>query len=79
MNGVRGSGVTPDFPAAGDAAMRCEMCLSPVIEGPEGGYVCGLCFHVVEPNGYAERRIQGIKAAAEARRARTLDRRKHQM
>lgn len=56
--------------------MRCENCQQPVIEGPEGGYVCGLCFHLVEPNGYSTTRAEGVKAAAAQRRARTLARRK---
>ncbi|GAA3076076.1 hypothetical protein GCM10020000_71790 [Streptomyces olivoverticillatus] len=43
--------------------------------GSRGGYVCGQCFHVVEPNGYAERRAEGVKKAAEERRIRTEERR----
>lgn len=62
-------------PADDTVGLFCEMCKNPVVEGPEGGYVCGLCYHVVEPHGYAERRAQGVRAAAEARRARTLARR----
>jgi hypothetical protein len=58
--------------------MRCEKCQQSVIEGPEGGYVCGLCFHVVEPHGYAERRAEGVKRAAEQRRACTQARRGQQ-
>lgn len=68
--------MTRELPAADEtAALLCEMCKNPVVEGPEGGYVCGLCYHVVEPYGYAERRAEGVKAAAEARRARTKARR----
>jgi hypothetical protein len=62
-------------PADESVDLICEMCKNPVVAGPEGGYVCGLCYHVVEPHGYAERRAEGVRAAAEARRARTLARR----
>ncbi|MFE0458801.1 hypothetical protein ACFW1A_06015 [Kitasatospora sp. NPDC058965] len=34
----------------------CASCGTPVSEGPEGGYVCGACFHVVEPLGADEAR-----------------------
>ncbi|MDT3399260.1 hypothetical protein RKE29_21850 [Streptomyces sp. B1866] len=65
-----------ESPSSDAAAVRCEMCKNPVLEGPEGGYVCGLCFHVVEPPGYAQRRAEGVRKAAEARKARTLARRR---
>lgn len=68
-----------DIPQTNAAAMLCKDCLNPVIEGPEGGYVCGQCFHVVEPNGYAERRAEGVKKAAEERRIRTEERRARSM
>ncbi|MCZ4095682.1 MULTISPECIES: hypothetical protein [unclassified Streptomyces] len=55
--------------------MRCSNCLQPVIEGPEGGYVCGLCYHLVEPDGYEVRRKEGVKRAAEARQERAEVRR----
>lgn len=55
--------------------MRCDQCLQPVIEGPDGGYVCGLCYHVVEPWGYEERRKEGVRQAAEVRREKTAVRR----
>lgn len=68
--------VTSDLtPADRTAGPICEMCRNPVVEGPEGGYVCGLCYHVLEPHGYVERRAEGVRAAAEARRARTEARR----
>lgn len=68
--------MSSDLTPADDAAgLICEMCKNPVVGGPEGGYVCGLCYHVVEPHGYAERRAEGVRAAAEVRRARTLARR----
>lgn len=63
------------FPRPNAVVMLCKDCLNPVIEGPEGGYVCGQCFHVVEPNGYAERRAEGVRRAAEERRIRTEERR----
>jgi hypothetical protein len=54
----------------------CASCGTPVSEGPEGGYVCGACFHVVEPMGAdaARRRRRAERAAmvAEAARLRSL-------
>ncbi|UGY90313.1 hypothetical protein [Streptomyces gobiensis] len=35
-------------------AMHCAHCGSVVYEGPHGGYVCGQCFHTVEPPTQAE-------------------------
>ncbi|SNT60071.1 hypothetical protein SAMN05216252_16010 [Actinacidiphila glaucinigra] len=58
-----------------DCTMDCERCLEPVIEGPEGGYVCGLCLFTVEPPGYNKRREEGLRAVAAERRRRTLERR----
>ncbi|AEW99445.1 hypothetical protein SCATT_p12520 (plasmid) [Streptantibioticus cattleyicolor NRRL 8057 = DSM 46488] len=75
MRQLRGFWVTDEQIGAGEGR-RCEKCHQPVVEGPEGGYVCGLCFHLVEPDGYAERRAAGVEAAAAQRRARTLDRRR---
>ncbi|MBT2383926.1 hypothetical protein [Streptomyces sp. ISL-11] len=38
-----------DFPHANAALMHCAHCGWSVQEGPVGGYVCGQCFHTVEP------------------------------
>ncbi|PNE34170.1 hypothetical protein AF335_05805 [Streptomyces eurocidicus] len=38
-----------DFPHANAALMHCAHCGWSVHEGPVGGYVCGQCFHTVEP------------------------------
>ncbi|MFE9427342.1 hypothetical protein ACFYNO_30725 [Kitasatospora sp. NPDC006697] len=54
----------------------CESCGTPVTEGPEGGYVCGACFHVVEPRGADEarkrRRMERAAMVAAAARLREL-------
>ncbi|WP_035851538.1 hypothetical protein [Kitasatospora azatica] len=54
----------------------CASCGTPVSEGPEGGYVCGACFHVVEPLGADEarkaRRAERAAMVAEAARLRAL-------
>ncbi|MFI6283298.1 hypothetical protein ACIBCM_00850 [Streptomyces sp. NPDC051018] len=51
--------------------VRCDRCHNVTgLSGPEGGYVCGLCAHVVEPSGYAQVRADGLKAVAKARRAK---------
>jgi NMD protein affecting ribosome stability and mRNA decay len=33
--------------------MVCGRCGAAVTEGPKGGYVCGQCYYVVEPSGFA--------------------------
>ncbi len=55
--------------------MVCSACGLPVIEGPKGGYVCGQCLHTVEPDGYAEERVEGLQLVAAARKERTQARR----
>ncbi|WP_110666558.1 hypothetical protein [Streptomyces tateyamensis] len=54
----------------------CASCGTSVSEGPQGGYVCGACFHVVEPLGADEarkrRRAERAAMAAEAARLRAL-------
>ncbi|GAA0478595.1 hypothetical protein GCM10009544_45630 [Streptomyces stramineus] len=38
-----------DFPPTDAGLMHCAHCGWSVQEGPAGGYVCGQCFHTVEP------------------------------
>lgn len=56
-------------------SMKCSECGWPVIEGPDGGYVCGQCLHTVLPDGYDQRRYEGLVAAREERLRRQYARR----
>jgi uncharacterized Zn finger protein (UPF0148 family) len=59
--------------------LHCARCGSPVREGPEGGYVCPLCFHVMEPPGEEQRRKDARRErmlrveAAQRKRRRELE------
>ncbi|WP_217200884.1 hypothetical protein [Streptomyces buecherae] len=57
---------------------RCGACQAPVVTGPEGGYVCGQCWHLEEPPGYEEQRAAGLARARARREARTAARRAQQ-
>lgn len=46
MRQLRDQRMSPQQP---DAVLHCAHCGWSVREGPEGGYVCGQCFHTVEP------------------------------
>lgn len=55
--------------------VSCEKCGTLVAEGPQGGYVCGVCLYTAEPSGYEQRRRDGLARVAAEREARTLARR----
>ncbi len=44
-------------------SMHCAHCGSVVFEGPSGGYVCGQCYHTVEPPPHPERGAAGWKGS----------------
>jgi hypothetical protein len=54
--------------------MVCEECGTQVVEGPEGGYVCGQCLHTVLPPRYEERRREGLARVAAERQERAAAR-----
>ncbi|MEU5402253.1 hypothetical protein ABZ348_23490 [Streptomyces sp. NPDC005963] len=58
--------------------VRCDTCGHLTgLAGPEGGYVCGRCWYVVEPAGYGRLREAGLKVVAADRQARAQARREH--
>lgn len=55
--------------------MHCSHCGTVVIIGPEGGYVCGQCYFVVEPDGYERTRRAGLARVRAERLERQARRR----
>lgn len=54
----------------GTVTSHCGACGGQVEDGPEGGYVCGNCGHVVEPPG----RVRERHARVRERRGRERQR-----